>query len=112
MKLFTELKESVDKATVQELVLYITNDSQIHRQRIQPIIKNLSGKVGKATYDGNKAIKAFGYAVTDGLKKYEKENASKGWAKTVDKKTREAIAQELLDYYSEQIGEQFTDDGE
>jgi hypothetical protein len=112
MKLFTELKEAVDTATVQELVLYITNDSTLFRQRIQPIIKNLSKKVGKATYDGNKAIKAFEYAVTDGLKKYEKEHATKGWAKSVDKKTKEAIAEELLDYYSEQIGEQFTDNGE
>ena len=56
MKIFTELKEAVDKATVQELVLYITNDSKLFRQRIQPIINNLSKKVGKATYDGNKAI--------------------------------------------------------
>ena len=116
MKTFSELKttltldEAVDTATVRELVLYITNDSQIHRQRIQPIIKNLSKKVGKATYDGNKAIKAikaFGYAVTDGLKKYEKEHADKGWAKSVSKQTKEAIAEELLDYYSEQIGEQY-----
>ena len=101
------ISEAVDKAIVRELFIYIINDSQIHRQRIQPIIKNLSGKVGKATYDGNKAIKAFGYAVTDGLKKYEQEHASKGWAKTVDKKTREAIAEELLEYYSEQIGEEY-----
>ena len=111
MKIFTELREAVDKSTVQELVLYITNDSQLFRQRIQPIIKNLSKKVGKATYDGIKAIKAFGYAVTDGLKKYEKDHATKGWAKSVDKKTREAIAEELLDYYSEEIGEQFTYNG-
>jgi predicted transcriptional regulator len=117
MKTFGELleaasqevvSEAVDRATVRELFLYITNDSQIHKQRIAPIIKNLSKKVGKATYDGNKAIKAFGYAVVDGLKKYEKEHAEKGWAKSVDKKTREAIAEELLDYYSEQIGEAYS----
>ena len=111
MKSFKSLKkiiyEAVDKSTVRELVLYITNDSQIYRQRIQPVIKNLSKKVGKATYDGNKAIKAFGYAVADGLKKYEKEHAGKGWAKSVDKQTKEAIAEELLDYYSEQIGENY-----
>jgi len=41
------IDEAVDKATVQELVLYITNDAQIYRQRITPIIKNLSKKVGK-----------------------------------------------------------------
>ena len=115
MKTFNEFKTTlnkineaaVDVATVREMVLYITNDSQIFRQRIQPIIKNLSKKVGKATYDGNKAIKAFGYAVTDGMKKYVKEHASKGWARSVSKQTKEAIAEELLDYYSEQIGENY-----
>ena len=101
------MAEAVDKETVRELFLYITNDSQIYRQRITPIINNLSKKVGKATYDGNKAIKAFMYAVNDGVKKYEKENASPGWAKGIDKKTKEAIASELLDYYTEQIGEEF-----
>ena len=99
------LNEAVDKTTVRELVLYITNDSQLYRQRTQPIIKNLSNKVGKATYDGVKAIKAFMNLVNDGIKKYEKENATKGWAKSIDKKTKESIAQELLDYYTEQIGE-------
>ena len=102
------ISEAVDLATVRELFIYITNDKQIYKQRISSIIKNLSKKVGKATYDGNKAIKAFGYAVADGLKKYEKEHAEKGWAKSVDKKTREAIAEELLDYYSEQIGEAYS----
>lgn len=104
--------EAVDKAVVRELFLYIINDSQIHKQRITSIIKNLSKKVGKATYDGNKATKAFEYAVVDGIKKYEKEHAEKGWAKSVDKKTREAIAAELLDYYSEQIGEEYSSSGE
>lgn len=99
------LNEAVDNTTVRELVLYITNDSQLFRQRTQPIIKNLSNKVGKATYDGVKAIKAFMNLVNDGIKKYEKEHATKGWAKSIDKKTKEAIAQELLDYYTEQIGE-------
>ena len=107
------LTEAVDKATVRELVLYITNDSQIHRQRIAPIIKNLSRKVGKGTYDGVKAIKAIMYAATDGIKKYEKENAGPGWARQIDKQTKEAIAKELLDYYTEEIGEsKEVEDGE
>ena len=99
------LTETVDKTTVRELLLYITNDAQINRQKIQPIIKNLSKKVGKGTYDGNLAIKAFGNAVTDGIKKYEKENATKGWARGIDKSTKQALAKELADYYMDEIGE-------
>ena len=106
MKAFREIKEAVDKTTVNELVIYITNDAQLYRQRTQAIIKNLSKKVGGATYDGLKAIKAFMYLVTDGIKKYEKEHASPGWAKSIDKKTKEAIAEKLLDYYTDEIGEE------
>ena len=45
------------------------------------------------------------YLVKDGIKKYEKEHASPGWAKQIKKQTKEAIAQELLDYYMDEIGE-------
>jgi hypothetical protein len=117
MKSFKDLSvvihEKVDVATVRELLLYITNDAQINRQRIQPIIKNLSKKVGKGTYDGILAIKAFGSVVTDGIKKYEKENATKGWARGIDKSTKQALAKELADYYMDEIGESVNvEDGE
>ena len=95
----------VDKATARELVLYITNDSQLYRGRTAAILKNLQKKVGKATYDGEKAEKLFMYLVKDGIKKYEKEHANPGWAKQIKKQTKEAIAQELLDYYEDEIGE-------
>ena len=103
MKSFTNLREAIDTATVQELLIYITNDAKLYKQRIQPIIKNLSNKFSKGTYDGIKAIKAFGYAVTDGLKSYEKEHGTKGWAKSIDKDTKKEIAKELVDYYSEEV---------
>jgi hypothetical protein len=77
----------------------------LYRGRTTAIIKNLQRKVGKATFDGTKAEKLFMYLVKDGIKKYEKEQANPGWAKQIDKKTKEAIAQELLDYYSDEIGE-------
>ena len=95
----------VDKATARELVLYITNDGQLYRGRTSAIIKNLQKKVGKATYAGEKAEKLFMYLVKDGIKKYEKEHANPGWAKQIKKQTKEAIAQELLDYYEDEIGE-------
>ena len=96
----------VDKTTAQELVLYITNDGQLYRSRTTPIIKNMQRKINKDQYNDQKAEKAFMYLVKDGIKKYEKEHANPGWAKQVDKKTKEAIAQELLDYYMDEIGEE------
>ena len=45
------------------------------------------------------------YLVKDGIKKYEKEHASPGWARQINKETKQAIAEELLDYYTEEIGE-------
>ena len=95
----------VDQATARELVLYITNDGQLYRQRTTAIIKNLQKKIDKENYDGSKAEKAFMYLVKDGIKKYEKEHANPGWAKQIKKQTKEAIAQELLDYYMDEIGE-------
>lgn len=95
----------VDQATARELVLYITNDGQLYRGRTTAIIKNLQKKIDKENYDGTKAEKAFMYLVNDGIKKYEKEHASPGWAKQIKKQTKEAIAQELLDYYMDEIGE-------
>ena len=57
----------------RELYLYVTNDVQIYRQRIEPIEKNLSKKIAKEQYNSLLAIKAWQYVADDGSKKYNKE---------------------------------------
>lgn len=101
-----EIITEVDQAAATELEMYITNDGQIYRSRIQPIIKNLAKKKSKGQYDPKKAVKAWMYAVEDGAKKYAKEfDSPNNWHKIFDKQTREAVAKELAKFYEEEIDE-------
>jgi len=65
-----------DDVERREIELFTSNHAQIYRQRIQPIIKNLAKKKAKGTYDDKLAIKAWTYAVNDGIKAYNKEFGS------------------------------------
>ena len=89
---------------VRELVLYITNDGDLYRQRTTPIIENLKRKVKKGNYDRELAVKAWQYLADDGVRKYDKEFGSgRGSLTLLDKATREEIARELRDYYEEEV---------
>jgi len=100
----TEIKEALDKELVTELSMFILNDAQIYKSRILPVIKNMKRKVASGKFDKKLAIKAFSYAVADGIKKY---------SKTFDvvkpsKQDKEQIANTLYDHYQSAIME-FTD---
>lgn len=97
------ITENVDEETVRELVLFTTNDGDIYRQRIQPIIKNLKRKQARGIYDPELAVKAFSYAAQDGMKKYAKEFGGLGLQRGQIGKTRMAVATQLLDYYAEEL---------
>lgn len=80
-----------------ELKLFIDNDAALHRQQRVPILKNLATKKVRSQYKHDLAVKAFGYLVESGAKKYAKEFGSPGqpWHKLFDVPTRKAVAQEL-----------------
>ena len=99
-----QIKEALDKELVTELSMFILNDAQIYKSRILPVIKNMKRKVASGKFDKKLAIKAFSYAVADGIKKY---------SKTFDvvkpsKQDKEQIANTLYDHYQSAIME-FTD---
>lgn len=56
------------KAT--ELILYIENDGDLYRQRIEPIRLNLMRKMAKGTYNHTLACKLWGYLTLEGSRKY------------------------------------------
>lgn len=87
---------------VRELTLYITNDAQLYRQRIEPIIKNLKKKLAKGIYDKSKSIPMWKSLADQGAKKYDKEHSSPG-AKTFSVADRKAVAQELADFYDDEV---------
>lgn len=94
---------TIDKEAVRELVLYITNDGDLYRQRVTPMIENLKRKVKKGVYDREKAVKLWQYLADEGVKKYGKEfgpGASVAW---LNPATREEIARKLRDYYEEEV---------
>jgi len=96
-----EIEESVDSHSARELQLYIENDRNIYRQRIQPIIRNLASKMKKGSFDEKLAVKAFMYAVEDGQKAYNKEFGD--GSMKLDRNSKTAVAEKLLDGYREEI---------
>lgn len=90
-----------DMVMINELFLFITNDAQLYRQRITPLIKNYQRKMKKGIFDQDMAVKGFLYAVNDGIKKYNKEFGS--GSMKLSKQEKEAVATKLLDYYQEEL---------
>lgn len=80
-----------------ELMLYIENDADLHRQSYMPIVKNLATKKVRSQYKHDLAVKAFGYLVESGAKKYVKEFGSPNqpWHKMFDVPTRKLVAEDL-----------------
>ena len=99
----TTKKEDVneDKVMERELELFISNDANIYRQRITPIIKNMQRKTKAGKYDAEMAIKGFMYAVNDGIKAYNKEFGA--GSMKLDKSSKMAVARELRDRFADEF---------
>ena len=86
-----------------ELLLFIENDGEIYRQRIEPITKNLAKKKKKGVYQETGAVKLWLYAVIDGAKKYAKEFATaKEWSKIFPPSVRLEVAKQLAKRFEEE----------
>lgn len=57
----------------RELFLYATNNGNLYRSTITPIIENMRKKVKKGIYDKEKAIDAYYHVATEASKMYEKD---------------------------------------
>ena len=105
MKTWKEFKKEVvlnegrgDEAMAVELMLFMQNDSSIYRRRIQPIQKNLITKMARDQYDSKKAVKAWMYAVEDGIKMYNKEYGDMPW----DRDTKMAVAELMANEFEDE----------
>ena len=103
---------SEGRAEETELQLFINNDSQLYRSRLQPIQKNLVTKIAQGKYDEKLAVKAFMYVVEDGAKKYVKDHGGPGdkWNIMFDKKTRLAVAASLASDFKDEADDGNYDD--
>lgn len=96
---------TVDKEAVRELVLYITNKSDLYPQ-VQSIVKNMQRKIKQGKYDDELAVKAWQYLADAGVEKYDKEFGSGNGTKSMlNKATREQIARELRDYFADEVND-------
>lgn len=68
-------KSMIYKETVEsrELFLYATNDGDLYRRSITPVIENLRKKAAKGQYDKEKAVDAYYYITTEASKRYNKD---------------------------------------
>lgn len=78
----------------KELFLYATNDGDLYRQIITPIINNLRKKAIKGIYDGEKAVDAYYTAACKASEMYKKDF---GYAFSVGDRFTAAVMME--EYY-------------
>ena len=71
----TRTKSMIYKETEEsrELFLYATNDGDLYRRMITPVIQNLRKKAKKGIYDKEKAVDAFYYVACEASKMYNKD---------------------------------------
>jgi len=96
------LNEGIDRVAAVELKTYIENDSDLYRQQIVPIIKNVQRKMKSGKYDHTKAPKLWMYLIDNGAKKYVKEFG--GNVKDMfPKDLRMSVANEFANEYRAEI---------
>lgn len=82
----------------RELFLYATNDGDLYRSMISPIIANLKKKAAKGIYDAEKAADAFYHVATEASRHYFRDF---GYSFSVG--DRFTVAVDMADYYSEEV---------
>jgi len=90
---------------MEELKIYIDNDSQLYNSRYIPILKNLSKKKLNGKYNKSLAAKGFVYLVNDGANKYVKDFG--GNARDIfPKRQRIMLAKDYVDEFEQQFKNQ------
>lgn len=88
----------------RELELYTTNNGDLYRQMITPIINNLRKKYQRGTYDAGKAVDLWYNVATEGAKRYNKEFGSDSqWNRLFNVRCRYTVAVNLESYYKEEV---------
>ena len=88
----------------RELELYTTNNGDLYRQMITPIINSLRKKYQRGTYDANKAVDLWYNVATEGAKLYNKDFGSDGqWSRLFNVQCRYTVAVNLESYYKEEV---------
>lgn len=106
-----KINEAHSEDNVRELMLHADNDRQLHKSSHVPIIKNLSKKVGKGTYDHSKAEKLWGYHANRAAQSYHKAHSSKdtSWHKMFSPADRKEAARRWANEHKDNLKEETMD---
>ena len=89
----------------RELKLTMDSTEEGYKQQYIPILKNLSRKMKKGTYDKEKAVKLFMYYVDNGARRYAKDYGGGGATGPsvggFDKKAREEAARAYVEDFED-----------
>ena len=99
---FKTIKEE-QEMRASEIASQASNDSELYRRQIQPIIKNLGRKKFKGVYNKDLAVKLFRYAVDNKVKEIaQQKNMS---SRMIPGSVRNDAASQLLSSFSSEIDE-------
>ena len=102
LKRFKTVKED-NEMRASEIASQASNDSELYRRQIQPIIKNLGRKKFKGVYNKDLAVKLFRYAVDNKVKEIaQTKNMS---SRMIPGTVRNDAASQLLSSFSSEIDE-------
>jgi hypothetical protein len=82
----------------RELFMYATNNGDLYRSMITPVINSLRKKAIKGIYDGNKAIDIWYRVATEASNRYNKD-----YGYTFSVTDRYTVAVDMKDYYEDEI---------
>lgn len=93
----------VDEGAARELYLYATNDTNLYRQQITPINKNLITKKARGIYKTELAVKLAMYLMENAAKKYAREFGGT-WNEMFNVPTRREAAKEFVEHFENEAG--------
>ncbi len=101
---FQDTADDIDETAATELNLYAMNDSDLYRQMLQPIYKNLVNKKAQGIYNKDLALKAFMNFMATAAQKYTKEySTGDKWFMLFPVEVRKSAAAEALEYFETEM---------
>ena len=102
LKRFKTVKED-NEMRASEIASQASNDSELYRRQIQPIIKNLGRKKFKGVYNKDLAVKLFRYAVDNKVKEIASRKGIP--SRMIPGAVRNDAASSMLSSFSSEIDE-------
>lgn len=102
-KQLEKAQQKADKDQSRDLTLIISNDGDIYRQSIKPVIANLQKKIKNGNFDETQSIQAFYNIVLSALKNPKFNRYYTYNINMVDVPTRYYTAVELAEHFEDEI---------